>query len=177
MKLSMYKLTHKLNKVRRTLCTVCEWAAGVYAFWLFVMVQSWNTGVCWIDQVFVTELFVLILFFVHAAVLGIKTAFNLVKIHLLFRIIPLIQWSVMFCRPCFNRFCVWPHDVESFQGSTFCLFVMVQPWNIGVCWIDQVFVTELIVVIFFLFMQPFWVLKTAFNLVKIHLLFRIIPLI
>jgi hypothetical protein len=23
---------------------------------------------------------------------------------LLFRIIPLIQWSVMFCRPCFNRF-------------------------------------------------------------------------
>ena len=28
---------------------------------------------------------------------------------------------------------VWPHYVESFQGSTFCLFVMVQPWNIGVC--------------------------------------------
>ena len=44
---------------------------------------------------------------------------------------------------------VWPHDVESFLGSTFCLFVMVQPWNIGVCWIDQVFVTELTVVIFF----------------------------
>ena len=36
---------------------------------------------------------------------------------------------------------VWPHDVESFQGSTFCLFVMVQPWNTGVCWIDQVCVT------------------------------------
>jgi hypothetical protein len=44
------------------------------------------------------------IFFVHAAVLSIKTAFNLVKIHLLFRIIPLIQWSVMFFRPCFNRF-------------------------------------------------------------------------
>ena len=29
--------------------------------------------------------------FVPAAVLSIKTAFNLVKIHLLFRIIPLIQ--------------------------------------------------------------------------------------
>jgi hypothetical protein len=43
---------------------------------------------------------------------------------------------------------VWPHDVESFQGSKFCLFVMVQPWNIGVYWIDQVFVTELTVVIF-----------------------------
>ena len=42
---------------------------------------------------------------------------------------------------------MWPHDVESFQGSTLCLFVMVQPWNIGVCWIDQVFVTELAVVI------------------------------
>jgi hypothetical protein len=42
--------------------------------------------------------------FVPAAVLSIKTAFNLVKIHLLFRIIPLIQWSVMFYRPCFNRF-------------------------------------------------------------------------
>jgi hypothetical protein len=41
-------------------------------------------------------------FFVHAAVLSIKTAFNLVKIHLLFLIIPLIQWSVMFCRPCLN---------------------------------------------------------------------------
>jgi hypothetical protein len=44
------------------------------------------------------------IFFVHAAVLGIKTAFNLVKIHLLFRIIPLIRSSVMFCRPCLNRF-------------------------------------------------------------------------
>jgi hypothetical protein len=31
------------------------------------------------------------IFFVHTAVLSIKTAFNLVKIHLLFRIIPLIQ--------------------------------------------------------------------------------------
>jgi hypothetical protein len=72
-------------------------------FCLFVMVQPWNIGVCWIDQVFVTELAVII-FFVHAAVLSIKTAFNLVKIHLLFRIIPLIQWSVMFCRPCFKRF-------------------------------------------------------------------------
>jgi hypothetical protein len=34
--------------------------------------------------------------FVHAAILSIKTAFNLVKIHLLFRIIPLIQWNVKF---------------------------------------------------------------------------------
>jgi hypothetical protein len=39
------------------------------------MVQPWNIGVCWIDQVFVTELTVAI-FFVHAAVLNIKAAFN-----------------------------------------------------------------------------------------------------
>jgi hypothetical protein len=71
---------------------------------------------------------------------------------------------------------VWPHDVECFQGSTFCLFVMVQPWNIGVYWIDQVFVTELTVVIFFCSCSRFEY-KKAFNLVKIHLLFRIIPLI
>jgi hypothetical protein len=32
---------------------------------------------------------------------------------------------------------------------------MVQPWNIGVCRIDQVFVMELSVVIFVLFIQPF----------------------
>jgi len=31
----------------------------------------------------------------------------MVKIHLLFRIIPLIQWSVMFCRPCYIDF---PHN-------------------------------------------------------------------
>ena len=76
------------------------------------------------------------IFFFMQPFLSIKTAFNLVKIHLLFRIIPLIlratgkissllltvlpswnkvitylltyllliQWRVMFCRPCFNRF-------------------------------------------------------------------------
>ena len=32
--------------------------------------------------------------FVHTTVLSLKTAFNLVKIHLLFRIMILIQWSV-----------------------------------------------------------------------------------
>jgi DNA-binding ferritin-like protein (Dps family) len=32
-----------------------------------------------------------------------------------------------------NKTLVWPHDVESFQGSMFCLFVMAQLWNIGVC--------------------------------------------
>ena len=44
-----------------------------------VMVQPWNIGVYWIDQVFVPELSVVILSFVHTAVLSIKTAFNLVK--------------------------------------------------------------------------------------------------
>jgi hypothetical protein len=37
-------------------------------------------------------------------ILKVDHLFNWVKIHLLFRSIPLIQWSVMFCRPCFNRF-------------------------------------------------------------------------
>jgi hypothetical protein len=35
----------------------------------------------------------------------IKTAFNLVKIHLLLRIVLLIQWSVIICRPCCYRYC------------------------------------------------------------------------
>jgi hypothetical protein len=42
--------------------------------------------------------------FVHTAVLSLKTGFNLVKIHLLFRIILLFQQSVIFCRPCCYRF-------------------------------------------------------------------------
>jgi hypothetical protein len=58
-------------------------------------------------------------------------------------------WMSAYIRKTDGETLVWPHDVESFQGSTFCLFVMVQPWNIGACWIDQVFVTELSVVIFF----------------------------
>jgi hypothetical protein len=63
--------------------------------------RPWNIRVCWIDQVFVTELTIVICF-CSCNVLSIKTAFNLVKIHLLSHIIPLIQWSLMFCRPCFS---------------------------------------------------------------------------
>ena len=48
---------------------------------------------------------------------------------------------------------MWSRDFERFQGakfSTFLLilmfkFALVQPWNIGVCRIDLVFVTELTV--------------------------------
>jgi hypothetical protein len=61
-----------------------------------VIVQPWKIGVCWIDQVFVTELSVVIFVVVHTAVLSIKTAFNLGKIHLVFHIMLLIQWSVIF---------------------------------------------------------------------------------
>jgi hypothetical protein len=39
----------------------------------------------------VTELSVVIIVFAHTTVLGIKTAFNLTKIHLLFRIMILIE--------------------------------------------------------------------------------------
>jgi len=38
-------------------------------------------------------------------------------------------------------------------------FIMVQPWNIGVCWIDLVFVTELSVGISFVPIQPSRVYK------------------
>jgi hypothetical protein len=66
-------------------------------YWFRNLVQYFRSGIC--DGINRCNIF-----FVHAAVLSIKTAFNLVKIHLLSHIIPLIQWSVMFCRPCFNRF-------------------------------------------------------------------------
>jgi hypothetical protein len=54
-----------------------------------------------------------------------KTAFNLVKIHLLFRIIPLIQWSVMFCRPYFIRF--W--GTEIYTPSVFRIYADIQGWR------------------------------------------------
>jgi hypothetical protein len=47
-------------------------------------------------------------------------------------------------------------------------FVLVQPWNIGVCRIDLVFVTELNV--------DLLSIKKAFDLVKIYLSFRIMLL-
>jgi len=55
------------------------------------------------------ELTVVIFLFVHTAVLSIETAFNLVKIQLLFRIMLLIQGSV-------NIFFV-RHDVIVFLGD------------------------------------------------------------
>jgi hypothetical protein len=71
---------------------------------------------------------------------------------------------------------VWSRDFERFQGAkfnTFLLilmfkFVLVQPWNIGVCRIDLVFVTELTVNLVSI--------KKAFDLVKIYLSFRIMLL-
>ena len=69
---------------------------------MFITVwYSRGAGVCWIDEVFVTELSVVIFFF-HTAVLSIKTAFNLVKVHLLFRIMLLIQWNIICCPPCYR---------------------------------------------------------------------------
>jgi len=54
--------------------------------------------------------------------LSIKTTFNLVKIHLFFRIMLLIQWSVIFCRPCCYRF--W--ETEIYTPSVF---------RILICWV------------------------------------------
>jgi hypothetical protein len=65
----------------------------------------YNKRVCWIDLVFVTELTV-VRFFFQTAFLSIKTAFNLVKIHWLFRIMLSIQLKrkyFYFYRPC----CYW----------------------------------------------------------------------
>jgi hypothetical protein len=51
---------------------------------------------------------------------------------------------------------VWPHDGESFQGSTFCLFVMVQPWNIGRSLLNRSGICDGINCCnMFLFIQPF----------------------
>ena len=69
-------MTSKVFKAQRFKCDVH-----------YVMVQLWKIGVCWIDQVFVMELSVVIFFVVHTVVLSIKTAFNLGKIHLLFAIL------------------------------------------------------------------------------------------
>ena len=71
---------------------------------------------------------------------------------------------------------MWSRDFERFQGAkfnTFLLilmfkFALVQPWNIGVCRIDLVFVTELTV--------DLVSIKKAFDLVKIYLSFRIMLL-
>jgi hypothetical protein len=53
---------------------------------------------------------------------------------------------------------------------------MLQPWTIGVCGIDLVFVTELSVVIF-LFSYSRHEYKNSIQFGKIHLLFRIMLLI
>jgi hypothetical protein len=96
----------------------------VYCGVQHVMVQPWDIGVCWIDQVFVTELSVVIFFFVHTAVLSIKTVFNLVKIHLLLCIILLIQWSVIFCRPCCYRF-----RRLKYTPSVFRIYADIHDWR------------------------------------------------
>jgi hypothetical protein len=68
-----------------------------------VMVQLWNmsllnrSGIC--DGIICCNIC-----FVHTAVYSLRTAFNSEKIYLLFRIIILIQWSIIFCRPCCHRF-------------------------------------------------------------------------
>ena len=64
-------------------------------------------------------------FFFHTVVLSIKTAFNFVKIHLLFRMMPLIQWGVMFCRPCLHHF--W--EIEIYTPSVFRIYDDIQGWR------------------------------------------------
>ena len=53
------------------------------------------------------------------------------------------------CRPSVNTICgrimmgLSLSSVSKHNMLSYCSFVMVQPWNIGICWIDLVFVTEL----------------------------------
>ena len=54
-----------------------------------------------------------------------KNSFNLVKIHLLFRIMPLIQWSVIFCRPFFHRF----GGTNIYTPSVFRIYADIQGWG------------------------------------------------
>jgi hypothetical protein len=71
--------------------------------------------VCWIDQVFVTELSV-VKKKMYTAVLSIKTAFNLVKIHLLFRIMLLIQWNVIFLSSMLSVFRIYA-DIHAWRTN------------------------------------------------------------
>ena len=64
------------------------------------------------------------IFLVHTAVLSIETTFNFVKIHLLFRIMLLIQWSVNFCRPSY-RF--W--ETEIYTPSVFRIYADIHGWR------------------------------------------------
>jgi hypothetical protein len=64
------------------------------------------------------------IFFVHTAVLSIKTVFNLVKIHLLLCIILLIRWSVIFCRPCCYRF-----RRLKYTPSVFRIYADIHDWR------------------------------------------------
>ena len=64
------------------------------------------------------------------------------------------------------------HDVQVCYGTA-----VEHRSRLGVCWIDLVFCDRINCSNIFLFIQPFWVLKTAFNWVNIHLLFNIMLLI
>ena len=65
------------------------------------------------------------IFVVHRAVLSIKTAFNYVKIHLLFSIMLLIQWSVIYCRPCCYRFL----EDWNIYPSVFRIYADIHGWR------------------------------------------------
>ena len=70
------------------------------------------------------------IYFFHTAVLSKKIAFNLVKIHLLFRIILLIQWSLIFSRPCCYRI----RETEIYTPSVFRIYSDIHGWTTnGIC--------------------------------------------
>jgi hypothetical protein len=118
-------------------------------FWLFFMVQPWNIGVCWIDQVFVTEL-TAVIFFVPS---GRTTRISTLVVNF-YHVYKDIKWYYGF-----SLLHIFSLVLQPWMSA---YIFMVQPWNIGVCWIDQVFVTELTAVIFFVHAAVLSI-KTAFN--------------
>ena len=80
------------------------------------------------DQVFVVELTVVILLFVHATGLSIKTAFNLVKINWLFRIMLLIQWSVI-VSIIVGRVVIVFGEIKIYTPSVFRIYADIYGWR------------------------------------------------
>jgi hypothetical protein len=85
-------------------------------------------------------------YFCHITVLPVTL---LGKIHLLFRFMPLILWSVMLCRPCFHRF--W--GTEIYTPSVFRIYADIQGWRAEIVSQTRCFVMRYINVIFIKFIK------------------------
>ena len=79
-----------------------------------------------------------------------------------------------------NKTLVWPHDVERFQSSTFCLLWCSSRYGTAVehsSLLNRSGICDGFICCNIFCSYSRFEYKTAFNLVKIHLLFRIMLLI